>query len=209
MNNLGKLKTKDRILITAIRMYNESGINGVTSRHIASEMGISHGNLDYHYPTKEALMLAIYDRIRDDASEMYTRQPGISSLEQFHQMIVDLEAFQYRYRFFNLDVLEIVRSFPELNKQIQETIIMRKQQTRELFEEALREGYVVFPDEDVMDRVLHTIRIILTFWLSQLEVISPYRFKQRGEMVNVIWNAVLPYLTESGRKEYERIIGGR
>ena len=202
-----KPKTKDKILSVAIRLFNESGVQGITSRHIAAEMGISHGNLDYHYHTKEDLILAIYDKMRKEASESYgTRKQNASSLQHFHSMITELEEFQYRYRFFNLDVLEISRSFPEVNKKIQETMILRKQQTQQLFEEFLKEGYVNFPDEDVMERILHTIRMIITFWLSQLEVISPYKFKQKGEMVNLIWNAVLPYMTESGKAEYERIV---
>ncbi|GAA0879240.1 hypothetical protein GCM10009119_22080 [Algoriphagus jejuensis] len=202
-----KPKTKDKILSVAIRMFNEAGIQGITSRHIAAEMGISHGNLDYHYHTKEDLLLAIYDKMRDEASETYSvREPNSSSLQHFQHMVSGLEEFQYRYRFFNLDVLEISRSFPEVNKKIQETLILRKQQAQQLFEEFLEDGYVSFPDEDVMERILHTIRMVITFWLSQMEVISPYRFRQKGEMVRLVWNTILPYLTPAGREEYERIL---
>ncbi|MBN7809954.1 TetR/AcrR family transcriptional regulator [Algoriphagus sp. H41] len=203
---MAKIKTKDKILSVAIRMFNESGIQGVTSRHIAAEMGISHGNLDYHYHTKEDLLLAIYDKMRAEASEAYTiRESNISSLMHFQRMVAGLEEFQYRYRFFNLDVLEISRSFPEVNKKIQETLILRKQQAQQLFEEFLKDGYVSFPDEDVMERIQHTIRIVITFWLSQLEVISPYKFRQKGEMVRLVWNTILPYLTPAGKEEYDRI----
>jgi AcrR family transcriptional regulator len=207
MKNTAKIKTKDKILSMAIRMFNESGVQGITSRHIAAEMGISHGNLDYHYRTKEELLLAIYDKMRAEASEAYsTKKPNSSSLEHFHRMVLELEEFQYRYRFFNLDVLEISRSFPLVNKKIQETLILRKQQTQQLFEEFLKDGYVIFPDEDVMERILHTIRMVITFWLSQLEVVSPYKFQQKGEMVRLVWNTFLPYLTPAGREEYERIM---
>ncbi len=207
MKNLSKLKTKDKILSVAIRMFNESGVQGITSRHIAAELGISHGNLDYHYHTKEDLILAIYDRMREDASESYsTRVPNTSSLRHFHRMVSELEEFQYRYRFFNLDVLEISRSFPQVSRRIQETLILRKQQTQQLFEEFLKDGYVSFPDEDVMERTLHTIRMMITFWLSQLEVISPYKFQQKGEMVRLVWNTILPYLTPAGKEEYGRIM---
>ena len=202
-----KLKTKDKIVAVAIRMFNESGIQGITSRHIAAEMGISHGNLDYHYHTKEDLILSIYDKMRQEASESYgTRRPNTTSFQHFHRMISELEEFQYRYRFFNLDVLEISRSFPNVSRKIQETLILRKQQTQLLFEEFLNDGYVSFPDEDVMERILHTIRMVITFWLSQLEVISTYKFKQKGEMVRLVWNTFLPYLTPAGKEEYERVI---
>ncbi|WP_240510954.1 TetR/AcrR family transcriptional regulator [Algoriphagus antarcticus] len=53
MQAIHKLKTKEKILLTAIKLYNPSGVQIITSRHIAAEMGISHGNLDCHYKTKE------------------------------------------------------------------------------------------------------------------------------------------------------------
>lgn len=207
MKKAVKPKTKDKILSVAIRMFNEAGIHGITSRHIAAEMGISHGNLDYHYHTKEDLLLAIHEKMRKEASEAYsTRKTKTTSIQHFHHMITYLEDFQYKYRFFNLDVLEITRSYPRVNKMIQETFVLRKQQTRQLFEEFLQDGYVKFPDEDVMERLLHTIRMIVTFWLSQLEVITLYKFKQKGEMALLVWNTILPYLTVQGREEYERVL---
>lgn len=207
MKKPAKLKTKDRIVSVAIRMFNEFGIQGVTSRHIAAEMGISHGNLDYHYRTKEELLLAIYDKMRADASEAYTsRKPKISSLEHFHRMVSELEEFQYRYRFFNLDVLEITRSFPQVKVKIQETFMLRRQQMQGLFEDFLTDGYVVFPEEDVLERIQQTIRILITFWLSRLEILPAHQLQQKGEMVRLVWNTILPYLTVSGREQYERIM---
>ncbi len=122
MKTLPKLKTKEKIINTAIKLFNESGIQGITSRHIAAEMGISHGNLDYHYKTKEDLLLGIYEKMRLDISESY-QVSGVfsSSLEHFHKLLVEFEEFQYRYRFFNLDVLEISRTFPQVTQIIQKT----------------------------------------------------------------------------------------
>lgn len=207
MKNTAKIKTKDKILSVAIRMFNESGVQGITSRHIAAEMGISHGNLDYHYRTKEELLLAIYDKMRAEASEAYgTKKPNSSSLEHFHRMVLELEEFQYRYRFFNLDVLEISRSFPQVKVKIQETLMLRRKQMQGLFKDFLTDGYVVFPDEDVLERIQQTIRIVITFWLSRLEILPTPQPQQKGEMARLVWNTILPYLTASGTEEYERIM---
>ena len=207
MKNTAKIKTKDKILSAAIRMFNESGVQGITSRHIAAEMGISHGNLDYHYRTKEELLLAIYDRMRTEASEAYgAKNPNSSSLEHFHRMVSELEEFQYRYRFFNLDVLEISRSFPQVKVKIQETLILRRRQMKGLFEDFLTDGYVVFPDEEVMERIQQTIRMVITFWLSRLEILPAPQHQEKGEMVRLVWNTILAYLTSEGRKEYDRIL---
>ncbi len=206
MKTLPKLKTKEKIINTAIKLFNESGIQGITSRHIAAEMGISHGNLDYHYKTKEDLLLGIYEKMRLDISESY-QVSGVfnSSLEHFHKLLVELEEFQYRYRFFNLDVLEISRTFPQVKQIIQKTFEQRKIQTKSLFEKFIADGLAEFPNTGTLERILHLTRMVITFWLSQCEILSSYQYTKKGEMVNSVWILLLPYLTESGLEEYRRI----
>jgi AcrR family transcriptional regulator len=201
-----KLKTKDKILLEAIKMFNESGVQGITSRHIAAEMGISHGNLDYHYKTKEDMILAIYKKMRKEMSESYgDRKPGVSSMEHFHLLLIQLEDFQYRYRFFNMDVLEISRSYPKTRRLLQKTFELRKQQMFDLFKEFIEDRYLEFPKEIVFERVQHIIRIVITFWLSQREILSTYKFTDKGEMVETVWILIEPYLTETGKTERQRL----
>lgn len=205
MTEIKKIKTKDKILIMAIKMYNESGIQGVTSRHIAAELGISHGNLDYHYKTKEDIILAIYEKMRKEMSESYgARKQGTSSLEHFHILLLQLEEFQYKYRFFNLDVLEVSRSYPSVSQIIQETFLKRRKQTLDLFREAIIDGFLEPLDSTELERLEHIIRMIITFWLSQREVLAAYKFSEKGEMIKTIYTLILPYLTEKGIKEQNR-----
>lgn len=206
MKTTPKLKTKAKIINTAVKLFNEFGIQNITSRHIAAELGISHGNLDYHYKTKEDLLLAIYEKMREEITTTYTtRGESVSSLEHFHRLLVELEDFQYRYRFFNLDVLEISRTFPQVKQIIQETIEKRRSQTRIIFEEFISNGLAAFPDTESLDRTLHLIRMIITFWLSQCEILSSYQYTKKGEMVHSVWLILRPYLTESGLEESLRI----
>ncbi len=207
MTETKKIKTKDKILLNAIRMYNESGVQSITSRHIAGEMGISHGNLDYHYKTREEIVLAIYKRMRKEMSEAYGgRKAGISSLEHFHLLLLHLEEFQYKYRFFNLDVLEVSRSYPSVNQIIQETFVKRKMQTQELFREAIRDGFMNPLEEHTLERVEHIIRMLITFWLSQREVMAAYNYSEKGEMIHTIYTFIRPYLTKAGIEEQQRAI---
>ena len=39
------MTTKEKIIDTALQLFNKQGIDPVTTRHIAKEMNISHGNL--------------------------------------------------------------------------------------------------------------------------------------------------------------------
>ena len=48
--------TKELIRNTARELFNERGYRAVSMRNIADALGISVGNLTYHYPHKALLM---------------------------------------------------------------------------------------------------------------------------------------------------------
>ncbi len=201
-----KISTKKKILLTAIRLFNEQGVQKITSRHIAAEMGIAYGNLDYHYKNKEVLLLAIYKEMRSEMSNSYLlREEYSTAFEHFHRLLAHLERFQYKYRFFNLDVLEISRSYPKISKIIKKTLELRQQQMSKLFGGFVNEGHLVEGINDGYDRLQHTIRVIITFWLSQQDVLTNYKYTEDGEMSRHIWELLMPFMTERGREEYDRL----
>ena len=180
------MKTKDRIVETAIQLYNEKGFSNITSRHIAAEIKISHGNLEYHFPNKESLLFAIYEQMREEVSSFYTSQDGEASnpVEHLHKLLVRLEEFQWKYKFFNLDVLEISRNYEKVNLLLKDTLQIRKTQMSGLFQRFVGQQYMKpEPVTGYYYRVQHTIRILITFWNSQEVVLSNFDFNQRGEMI--------------------------
>ena len=56
--------TREQILDTAIRLFRQDGFDETTMREVASEAGVALG-LAYHYfPSKEALVMAYYERVQ-------------------------------------------------------------------------------------------------------------------------------------------------
>jgi AcrR family transcriptional regulator len=56
----------ENILDTAIRLFRKSGFDEITMREIATEAGVALG-LAYHYfPSKEALVMAYYERVQSE-----------------------------------------------------------------------------------------------------------------------------------------------
>ena len=53
------MKTRDRIIATALRLFNEVGYGAVTTAALAEHLGMAEGNLWYHFKTKRALLDAI------------------------------------------------------------------------------------------------------------------------------------------------------
>lgn len=204
---VGKKNTKQRIIDYAIDLFNKNGVQNVTSRHIAAEMGISHGNLDYHYNTKEDLLLAIYDQMRSEMSESYLiKDTYSSSFEHLHRLLIHLAHFHLKYKFFHLDLLEMYRGYPRINEILQQNLILRRDQMAALFKKFIDEDLIVGASTDGYIRLRHTIRIVITFWLIQQEVLKSFTFQQEGEMVKHVWELLLPYMTDKGMDEYKRVM---
>jgi AcrR family transcriptional regulator len=68
------MKTKDKVLSVAAKLFMESGYNKTTTRQIAARAGISRGNLQYYFNKKEDLLLYLFkdlsDSIRDSLSSL-------------------------------------------------------------------------------------------------------------------------------------------
>ena len=130
------LTTREAIVEAAIRLYNHKGFAITTSRHIAAEINISHGNLEYHFPNKEALVMEIYQGMRQEASGYYEdlNHNILNSEEYFHRLLLHLEVFQDKYKFFNLDVLEITRKHKKAGLLLRDTLQIRKTQMISIFE---------------------------------------------------------------------------
>ena len=53
------MKTRDRIVLEARRLYNQLGYANVSSATLAAHLGIAEGNLWYHFKTKRAILTSI------------------------------------------------------------------------------------------------------------------------------------------------------
>ena len=56
------MKTSDRILATAARLFNDQGERNVSASDIAVELDISPGNLYYHFKGKDGILAALFQR---------------------------------------------------------------------------------------------------------------------------------------------------
>lgn len=65
--------TKKNILDVAMRMFVDNGYNNTSAKAISDELGISTGNLTFHYPTKEHLLAKLVELLCKFQWEMMER----------------------------------------------------------------------------------------------------------------------------------------
>lgn len=70
-------KRRQQIIDAAKQALIEGGANSLVLRDVADQIGITHGNLQYYFPTKNDLLIAIFDQ----AVEKYTESMRVAVSE--------------------------------------------------------------------------------------------------------------------------------
>jgi AcrR family transcriptional regulator len=92
-------KTKERIVDTALGLFNDSGTHAVSTNHIAAAMSISPGNLYYHFSNKDQIVCAVFDRLGAALEDFWADCQGGSSLAELERFIAGTFDVLVRYRF--------------------------------------------------------------------------------------------------------------
>lgn len=133
INPMSDLNTKQRIINASIRLFNEKGLANVRLQQIADEIGISVGNLAYHYRNQEAINEAINEDL-DEANEILSCYRLYPNLIDFDFQLSKYFSFIRKYPFYFLDILEFERHYPEIRTKRQVHISIMINQIRKRFD---------------------------------------------------------------------------
>lgn len=202
-------KTKTRILNTALELFNSKGLAKVTLRSIANEMGISQGNLNYHYKKRAEILNALYFQLVEEMDEalagQQTQEFGLPTFFHFSKVMMGK---MYAYRFFFLDFVQIVRENELIRNHYLELSKLRTAQFMGMFGLLIQKGILrpeILPDEYL--HLYERFHIQGDFWLSSAAIISK---EMSPDVVdhyfNIFHGGIFPYLTEKGVVEYREMI---
>jgi AcrR family transcriptional regulator len=159
--------TKSRILDGALALFNERGTANVTTNHIAEALGISPGNLYYHYRNKAEIVRALFTRITVAWAENYAVAPAtMPSIPMMEAMLTGNFAIQARYRFFFRDLTLLLNADPELRAAYQASRDAGMGNTKFLINLFVEAG-VLKPvgDDEALDDVTQLLWLVGDFWL--------------------------------------------
>ncbi|MDP7592109.1 MAG: TetR/AcrR family transcriptional regulator [Litorilituus sp.] len=161
------MKTRDKIIQASIILFNEQGERNVTTNHIAAYLGISPGNLYYHFRNKEDIILSIYeeyarnlllDTIPKVTSEVKPLDTIILYMDAVFQMMM-------KFRFFYSNLPVLLDKNPSLREKYVEVQHSIAERVSQLLLSLRRANIIDFADEELTDMV-SILRLINTFWLS-------------------------------------------
>jgi AcrR family transcriptional regulator len=113
--NKWAMKTKDKIILNSIELFNKSGVVAVTTNHIAKELGISPGNLYFHFRNKEEIIRAIFKIMCKETYALWHTKHGVKLKHPLELIEKNFELF-WKYRFFHREMYYLRRKDSQLNK---------------------------------------------------------------------------------------------
>lgn len=197
------MTTKERILATAIEQFNLKGYETVTLAELAELLGISRGNLAYHFKEKDLILKEIAQQIQSEIDlDMKLRKefPAFSNLQ------IDIKSYhrlqqKYQFVFANQTVL-LHAEIRQVMKEWSERTI---QHHLDAFGFAVENGNM---EKEPYPGLYHNLAIntwmIIYFWLAQKNVRDDNSLQDAEKMV---WSTIIPHFTAQGITAFEKHFG--
>ena len=164
--------TKDRILETSLSLFNRQGERNVTTNHIADALGISPGNLYYHFRNKGTIVAALFDRYQLQLLALLEAPQGPLSWQVKVHYFEGLLASMWQYRFFHRDLSHFLHADPALAARYQqfvETVLVRG---TVIYEELRSSGILALDDEQLQGLMVNTW-VLMSSWAALIHGLRP------------------------------------
>ncbi len=177
-------RTRERIVETSLSLFNEHGAPHVTTADIAAEMGISPGNLYYHFRNKDEIAAEFFDaferRLEGLLSAPVGRPGGVEDLWFFLHLLFEA-MWDYRERGKNT-VIELCRSM-------------------------VTSGAMRASERDIA-AIAENVALVATYWISYQKISSKPHGESAGSLGRAAYQVlslIAPYLEGSDRALLERL----
>ncbi|HIF9168507.1 TPA: TetR/AcrR family transcriptional regulator [Photobacterium damselae] len=201
------MKTRDRIILASRELFNKQGESNVTTNHIAAHLGISPGNLYYHFRNKEEIIHCIFDEYAQELSVRFQPQNMDESSDGLLGYLDGVFFLMWRYRFFYANLPDILRrdevlqvKYLTAQEQLHYNIARLMQNFRQM-------GLVNLNDED-LQALADTLKLVASSWISYQTTQAPgAKITKKVIYHGVIQmlNIVRPLATEKGRERVEQL----
>jgi len=196
-------KTKHKILLSAIKLFNSENSINVVLQKIANEADISIGNLTYHYKNKDAILIATFDFIQEEIYNLYKGISLIPTAKEILEIEINLLEFQEKYRFVFLGFAQIVSSNTTIAAKFRDNMTFQINMIIALLNQGVETGNY---KKEYQKEFESLAKIIWNIYFNRLsrELVMQEKYGLI-EFAKDIWLIIKPFLTEKGIKRYEAI----
>lgn len=197
------MKTRDRILDTSLRLFNDEGEAHTTTVDIADELDISPGNLYYHFKGKDQIIAELFLQFELAVSQtlnapleqpLHERKGRIEDNWYFLYVVLE-ELYLYRFFYHNLD--DLLRRYPKLVRGFRRIIAQKRAALAAIIGSLFEQSVISLPRIQ-MEALVENMTLQLTYWLSYDRLLHDERDAQLviHQGVLQLMTMIAPYLGE-------------
>ncbi|MDG3086946.1 TetR/AcrR family transcriptional regulator [Vibrio hannami] len=205
------MKTREKIVLAALELFNEHGERNITTNHIAAHIDISPGNLYYHFRNKQEIVREIFESYSEELLERFTpvgtQEEDLVLLKRYMDSVF---ALMWKYRFFYANLPEILQ---------RDTILHQKYlAVQEKMQANIASIFKMFIDRDLLKvseadgkSLVTSLHLVATSWLSYRAAMSQ-EAKITEQIIHQgvlqLISIVKPHATTAGLEQVQLIEDG-
>ncbi len=201
------MSTKEKILHHSLLIFNEKGVGQVSALQISQALGMSYGNLTYHFKNKEAIVLALYRQMQEALEAAIAKTVQHIFEETFYLNLVNqLFEVTWKYRFIYLNLSSLMLQYRAIGDSEKAYAERRYKILTKANEYLIREGYLK-PEIDIEYQLtIHNLSLILYSWILDAQLFHPGKEKEKIQYYTALfYNATIPCLTPKGLKKLNQL----
>ena len=162
------LKTRERIIQESLALFNAQGERNVSTNHIAAHLGISPGNLYYHFPNKQAIIAELFALYESQVDIFLRRPEGRALTVQDKTFYLEaLLAAMWHYRFLHRDLEHLLESDAALAERYRQFAQRCLAQAQGIYQGFVEAG-ILLMDASQIEALTLNSWIIMTSWVRFL-----------------------------------------
>jgi AcrR family transcriptional regulator len=200
---MGTRETQNKILDTAIELFNAEGTAKISSNRIAMSCNISKGNLHYHFKSKEEIILSIWNKITDEIEQDWGDDVETPTIRHMAELTQRQFRLIWRYRFFYRELTTLLEHDPELKYRFRRMRAKRIKVIEEFFH-ALIKNNVIKPqtDKNSLKSLIKIAWLITDYWISFIGIDDKaIDMPTMQEGFELMMHLFSPMLTEEAKKD--------
>ncbi len=198
------MKTRDRILAVSLDLFNRHGVSQVSTLIIATEMGISPGNLYYHFRGKEEIISTMISDLQHAITQLSVEYPNqVKEFDDYWPFMHTVMALftHYRFLFRNLDNLN--SQDQQMRRKIRSLVLKLRQITTDMINHLI-ELEKIRCDKQTVPLLADNLLLVSLNWLNYQTLLDDkYSDEEliRTGVLRII-SLLEPYFTENAQSPY-------
>ena len=203
------MNTKEKIIATAIDLFNVHGTKAISTNHIAKEMGISPGNLYYHFRSKNDIIRSISDNFSNELGSALKIQ--LDTISDFSSNLTSLFnrffKIQQSYQFLFLEGVHLTKQDSRLLDNYTNLRSLIKKGYHELLSNLVKIKIMKRQSLNIIDDLLDTQWIIMWYWINHTILDrNTYDDFQIKKGIKLSFSIIKPQLTSIGKVAFDRAL---